>query len=175
MRKILGLVVLLLAGYGVNSQEAKVIALDSWDADQAHGAYMRLLAARKDWDDAQDRIIERYLRVGYGDPEAGMEAYSPVITNNGITWSLSDHITQKDLDKEVNRQKKASYHRKGWENGFVFSGDFKFIVPKPPGFVYDGIDGHCLATDAINNLIPAPCGPRSILLPNLPNGIIAVH
>lgn len=137
-----------LCGFG---QEAKVIALDAADAASVKSKWDAFKAAEKAWADEQERIRTKYLTVPYGDPEAGYADTSSLGFSTGTTsfiLSRCDNLSltnqpQQDSNclayqgpskeeerKEEERRRKARYHRKGWDNGFQSSSDFRFIVPK---------------------------------------------
>src|SRR3989442_525720 len=73
--------ILILVAITTRSQEAKVILLSSYDATHAESTYKALQKAQADWEVEKARLTEKYLVVGYGDPEAGQEVSGLLIGN----------------------------------------------------------------------------------------------
>lgn len=136
-------VLALLIGSMCIAQSARVIALSDGDAANLKAKWDALKLAEKNWADAQEEVKAKYLTVPYQDPEAGYE-YNPP-TANGVSfasttsscWTYAENgrmVETEDCKKEQaaerERQKKARYNRRGWEYGFEFTGDFRYIVPK---------------------------------------------
>lgn len=137
MRKLLLIPVLLICS-SLGAQEAHVIALKSEDAAHARCAWERLQKAQKEWEQVQKDIEEDYLRV----PTESKDASTTLsIFNSGRTY------------------------RKGFESGFQFSSDFKYIVPKPYQDVITGsgnlwnLGGSCWIMDTNGGGHYGPCGP----------------
>jgi len=150
MKNILFVFALLIVA-GLGAQEAKVLPLKSDDSFEAKEAWYKLQDAQKEWDAVQSKVKEKYLLVPYGDKEAGNEILEPcsisnpclssstnVFTLTGRTHQLSAVEEEAKAKREEQYRKEAEenrktahYQRKGWENGFQFSSDFKYIVPKP--------------------------------------------
>jgi hypothetical protein len=66
--------------------------------------------AQKTWYHVQELIQEKYTFV----PEGDKEASATVLSIPGASNTYQSHT-----------------YRRGFENGFQFSSDFKYIVPKP--------------------------------------------
>lgn len=143
MKRMIVVTLLLAVAIEVESQEAKVIALDPVDSHVANEAWDNLQQAQKTWTDVQKLMTEKYLRVGYRDKEAGGEIYegltgsaSFISSGNTVIWSSGSGIprTKAQVDKDERdyqeRIRKAKYYRRGWEDGFQFTSDFRYIVPK---------------------------------------------
>lgn len=103
MKRIVILAVLLLTAIGAFSQTARVIQLDKPDAQEAKQKWEKLQAAQAEWDAFQERVKNDYTLVSPANKEAG-----------NIISSGPNNLAV----------------RKGFESGFEFSADFKFIVPK---------------------------------------------
>lgn len=85
-------------------QSAKVIALSTADAEEAKSLYAQQEVINKKIEALQERIKENYLKERASKPKPNTICFS----SSGCYWSV------------------------GWETGeFLFSDDFKFIVPKP--------------------------------------------
>jgi hypothetical protein len=104
--KLFAIVVLagMLAGT-LFAQSANVIELEAADAARARKAWDALQKAQAEWDDLRDQIGNKYTLTKQDDAHCA-------------------GITLKD--------KYYGCPMKGFENGFEFSKDFKFIVPKMP-------------------------------------------
>jgi hypothetical protein len=104
MRKSLLTVVVLIVAGSIGAQEARVIPLKSEDAAHARCTWERLQKAQKEWDDVQESVRNDYVLV----PENDKDASNVVLSIQGG----------------------AHTYRRGFESGFEFSSDFKYIVPK---------------------------------------------
>lgn len=158
------------------AQDAKVIELKPADAAMLKAKHDALQAAQKAYDDAQKEITHQYLEVGDGDPDAGSFISIGGLTGSNLAGSItfitgpcnrlqvgaSDaHCLQAKTPTEEEKkqnEKRAEeerrqyrYQRKGWENGFQSSPDFRFIVPKP----YQQPAANC-GTFQFNNMTPTP-------------------
>ena len=148
--------VLLLTAIGASAQtanvSASVVALTSDDSLRVQQAHDSLLKAQKDWDAVQQYIKQTYLGVKKNDPDASESSfYIGSEDQNGLLFSgSSEYVTcavsfgscdePKESPQEVAKEKayedaNIRYYRKSLypfaQNGFDFSTDFKFIVPKP--------------------------------------------
>lgn len=104
MKKII-VIVLLLAGT-VGAQSANVIELRPGDADRAKKSWEALQLAQADWESVQKAIGSRYVYK------------APCVASSSGVWPPSSEEFCIRNPKE------------GFENGFEFSKDFKYIVPK---------------------------------------------
>lgn len=171
MKKILVALALLVAAV-LQAQEAKVISLQEKDSRIAKEAWENLQQAQQTWEHVQDLLNQKYLQVPWDDPQRGNHE----IANNvwpaysGLNWvsTVSDcHVLQLNPQTDERKarcskeeaqerlaydeaRKKARYYRQGWENGFQFSYDFKYIVPKPTP-VIDYPNRMFLTTPAVAN------------------------
>lgn len=100
--RIVAVAVILLAAWGINAQEAAVVELKPADVSEVKAKWEALQAAQKAWDAVNLEIRQDYLTVPHNSKRAGNLLYS-------------------DNDAAL----------RGFEYGFVFSKDFRFIVPKP--------------------------------------------
>lgn len=136
------LVILAISCAIASAQEARVLTLNSGDACDAKAAWTNLQDAQKRWEEVQEHVRKKYLQVHYGDPEAGSEIVG--LTSGTGTLLFSGHATFTNYtptneevvamaERERQRERLATYGRKGWEGGFQFTNDFKFIVPKSGG------------------------------------------
>lgn len=141
---------LLLLSSSCWAQDAKVLALSPVDAQQAQAKYQALQRAQKEWDSFQERIKQDYLIVPKGDPEAGnvmpsffrlpsctTSSTATINLDNGMTSTIpgeKEAISECEenankVDKKNEREHPTMYQRVGWEQGFTFTKDFKFLVP----------------------------------------------
>lgn len=107
----LALTLLMLAG-AANAQDAKVIALDAADAAEAHRLHDAKVAADKALADFTETIRKKYTTREVTYPSCGSGLISQYGCVNGNPQKGTEPIP-------------------GWEYQFVFSEDWKFIVPKP--------------------------------------------
>jgi len=139
--KLLAVVTLLLTTTIIGGQEAKVIQLSQEDTAIAHAKWQALQDAQKTWDEEQKRLAKKYTFVHGDDPEAG-DTQAWDMSGNGLAYSITSTATwttssspspaeiaaaQKAYEEH---KKKDWWFRSGWESGFDFSKDFRFIVPK---------------------------------------------
>lgn len=104
MKTIMFVLALLFAGT-VGAQTANVIELSPNDSVRVQKAWDDLQKAQAKWKDVNDQIDMQYVEIPY----------------DGTLGSLV--ITFESL--------RNGYHpRPGFSNGFEFSTDFKYIVPK---------------------------------------------
>ncbi len=110
-------VVLLLAGFSLSAlgQTAKVIQLSPEDAAQAKSLYAQQAAIQKKIDALNDKITTQYTSEAVPEGNCIATAYG--------SWVFSGPCSGMGAP--------TSSVKPGWENGFEFSEDFKFIVPKP--------------------------------------------
>lgn len=140
--KFAALIVSLLFSYGAYAQDARVIALSSEDAQTVQAKWDALQKAQKDFDAEKIEIEKKYTTVLEGDKEAGnMNVEYSLFSEPGSAMSLSASCNTIQLDNgglvntcpaNVMPHKPYHYYRSGWEYGFTFDKDFKFIVPAPP-------------------------------------------
>lgn len=138
---------LLMAG-PLFAQDARVLQLSDNDSSIARAKYEALQKAQSEWDHFQEELKQKYLTVPKGDPDAGNTILSGSITSFGTicpdqivtlgstqTVSAKEisncHVAQKAEEEKREAKNPTKYQRAGWESGFVFSKDFKFLVPKP--------------------------------------------
>jgi hypothetical protein len=149
--KLALIAMVMLYGISVGAQTANVIELDVVDSIRAERVWTELQKAQADWNDLQKSFGERYTLVKHGDPDAGATSTTigpPVAWAiggvTGTTTLCGSVIGQPDCPKETREQIEKRdkeqrewedahlrYYRKGFESGFEFSKDFKYIVPKP--------------------------------------------
>ena len=92
---------ILLLASTACAQSARVVQLSPSDVPEAQRVYAALAEAQKAVEAFNAKVAKEYLN----NPPCG--------------WVMSS----SDLC--------SAYPTPGWENGFIFSEDFKFIVPKP--------------------------------------------
>ncbi len=143
---ILVLIVLVVAvSY---AQEAKVISIERKDSEIAGEAWKNLQHAQKTWDHVQEVLRDKYTVVPEGDKDASNTVISSSLVGTNATIFCADQILSMSGTQLVSKEELAKCHgeqekerkarppsmtyRRGWENGFVFSSDFKYIVPKSP-------------------------------------------
>lgn len=149
MKRVL-LTVGLMMAIVVSAQEARVIELSKNDTYDVQQAWLNLQSAQRQWDAVQQRVTDKYLRVPYGDKDEGREVVggalsitSGTFTMGNVLWSSGSSVeptpkeqaalelaAQEAAKEREDRRRHAMYERKGWENGFTFTDDFRFIVPK---------------------------------------------
>jgi len=134
MRYLIGFFLFLgLFGAPVFSQDAKVIKLDVKEASQAKQLYQNLQSAQKEWDAFQNSIKETHLVVPESDPDKGYLVVSGIFTEQNVVCTAGDKVkTVVKCAAGIEEEEKPEYKytRRGWENGFSFSEDFLYIVPK---------------------------------------------
>ena len=128
---ILSLLITILVGSGL-SQTAKVVQLDAADANHALDLYKAKAAIEKQITDLESQIRSKYLFEGIGCQYLA---------------APGEHL--KDCKAPLS----------GWDYGFEFSTDFKFIVPKIS-------PNNCLSGNSWGTYITSPC--NSINFMNTP-------
>jgi hypothetical protein len=149
MQVKLAIALLLLSGT-VGAQSANVLELSSYHSQRALTAWKSLQKAQADWDAVNDEIKEAYTLVKSGDPDAG--SMSTAVNVGAVSlWTNStlgcfpvigeDRSCPKESAEDKAKRERESadwsdkhlrFYRRGFENGFDFSKDFRFIVPKVP-------------------------------------------
>lgn len=92
----------LLVVSSVVAQDAKVIPLDAADTRVAKSTYEKMVQAQKGWEKFQLKVGNKYLKR-----DSKEEGTIVLFEGSPRFWPA------------------------GWSNGFMFSGDFKYLVPKP--------------------------------------------
>lgn len=133
------LAVIILVAVSTQAQTAKVVALRPEDAAQAKS----LDDQQKALDRAKDRFRKHIARDYLTDAETAKEK------KGREAWSLW-------LDTERGKAERPHPPRTwkdGWDNGFIFSDDFKYVVPAQQG------SGEALTSyPSWNCFIPAQAG-----------------
>jgi hypothetical protein len=135
------LLILLLAAAPCWAQEAKVLQIDVADAAKARALYDKMQQAERDWEEFRAGVEKKYLTT-----EDGKEASNVVVSDgSSISWGIAAcYLSELNESKEEQERRekacdtwrkehpapKSVYYREGWQSGFEFSKDFKFIVPK---------------------------------------------
>jgi hypothetical protein len=110
MRTFLVLALLLvIAGACAPGQTAQVIQLTPEEAKQAAALYAEKAAV-----EAKIEALRVTLNDKYARSVCPAGATCSCLFNVGTGYCISDRI-----------------YKSGWENGFIYSSDFKFIVPAP--------------------------------------------
>ena len=122
--KSIAVVILALACVPVLAQTALVVQLSAADAAKAKQLYDSQLAAEKAYQDFQTDVGNRYVSH-----EVTATACAAICTQDGCHSCTPPTPTLE--------QEKASHSfqlNRDWWQGFIFSEDFKFIVPRilPP-------------------------------------------
>jgi hypothetical protein len=150
MKFVLVIVIVFLGASSLPAQTARVIALTPADTTEVSDKYEALQRAQKDWDDLQLKIKEKYTIVSSDDKERGSSYSGWLIINSGAALSsgsfligggdnhcetAEEKLARKKLEAKQEQDykeyiKNMRYLRLGWEDGFEFTKDFKFIVPK---------------------------------------------
>jgi hypothetical protein len=123
------LIAFLLAALSVGAQTANVIELKPADTAQAQKAWDALQKAQREWENVQETIGSKYVYTG------------PV-------WAIGG-TGMKEIHQPV----------AGFDGGFEFSKDFKYIVPKLPEqkpYPY-GQWGGVVGTPYIGDCSKGPC------------------
>lgn len=120
--KIFALLALLIFATAAFPQSANVIQLAPEDASSVRKAYVELQNAQRHWDDIKFIIDSKYVLFS--------NCSSP------DRQSLSDGVVLCGTPSRVT----------GFENGFEFSKDFRFIVPKQSSGV---THAPCSTTDSV--------------------------
>lgn len=146
MKTIAAVILFLIAGIAYG-QTARVIPLSPEDAQTVKAKWDALQAAQKAWNEEQDQIAKKYTYVKRDDPDASGSmtpmAFSLTTGAFRVTTTAYGLVTVVDPCKNPKTpgdrqacadQKKAEaaerYFRKGFEEGFEFDKEFKYIVPK---------------------------------------------
>ena len=110
-----------------------MIELKSTDAKEAKAKWEALQSAQEDWKKFQKHIEDDYTTVPQGDKDAGGLILG-VGTNCLASGSDGRYtITGCSFDDSHKMEpQKALAFRRGWEYGFEFDRDFRFIVPVAP-------------------------------------------
>jgi hypothetical protein len=106
MKMKLSIVLVLLCAVTVGAQTANVIELKPEDSSRAQKAWDDLQKAEAGWKDVQDQIDMKYVEVPFDGKSGGTFTW-PGDVKNGFR------------------------PKSGFNGGFEFSQDFKYIVPKP--------------------------------------------
>jgi hypothetical protein len=130
-------------------QEARVIQIKPEDSAELKQKWDALQAAQNAWDQIHVRITNEYTTVKEGDRDAGSQVFLDISGGQMATyWTVdSCHVLWMDGEhprpaEDVKRCEKIQreaeknrapmlFYRQGWERGFQFTPDFKYIVPKP--------------------------------------------
>ncbi len=114
-----------------HAQTAKVVQLSPADAAEAKSLYEQKAAIEKKIADLQERISHQYVSDEKVYPTSICISGVSVLHPDGTTTSFPS-VPCTTL-KPTPEQEKASHYftiKSGWENGFEFSDEFKFVVPK---------------------------------------------
>src|ERR1700735_1313081 len=118
-----GIALGLLAALAASAQTAKVVQLSPLDAEKARSLYEQSDRIDKEISDLEVQIGQQY--ISNMEPRTGCVNYNKALDSvpceepKGKTFTLQP----------------------GWESGFVFSDNFKFIVPKH--FELKAAEGGC--------------------------------
>jgi hypothetical protein len=119
--KHLFLICMLLVPVATAAQDAKVLALDEQDAKDAAALYQQLHDVQAKIGQLHDRITTKYLTV---------EKSGPGFVSSVCFKSVSGVAEYAPCSEDPKTPKTHKEVRDGWLD-FVYSADFKFIVPKP--------------------------------------------
>jgi hypothetical protein len=141
--------VLCFAALSVFGQTAKVIPLSDKDSAERKSLEDQRAAIEQKIKDFDEQVKLRYTTVFEGDIDAG-GLYPSAITTSGYSWVGCYHQLTLGHDAELDEERyqkcvsdlaaeraknpppKQRMYRRGWENGIIYSDDFKFIVPQEP-------------------------------------------
>jgi hypothetical protein len=148
MKKLIIVGLIAILGLAALAQQARVISLSPEDASDVKQAWKQLQDAQRHWDFVQKKVRYHYLTVPYGSPEAtssiitddfyengtgiGYAIATSCFYNIGGTDNRESESCKKERAEREEQAKKARYLRSGWGDGFEFTDDFKYIVPKAP-------------------------------------------
>lgn len=139
----------LLVTCSAFAQEGRVIQLEPQDAKEAKEIYNNMQKAEKAWADFQSTLREHYLTVSSDDPEKGYSislgsgvvitsttgCFRTITISSGVVSPVCSQLEEEaERDRLREQEKKQKYTRSGWEGEFIFSKDFKFILPAPLEF-----------------------------------------
>ena len=151
------LAVLLLCSLAVAQDTVRIIPLKPHDGATAYEISQRIARAQKLLDDAksdmdkfQKNVESDYITVEQSDPDHGDQSIGRKGECNNVScWTIPTTavVTFGEPSKELLAEEAAErkkydtehpyiYHRKGFEYGFRFSEDYRFIVPASPPPVY---------------------------------------
>jgi hypothetical protein len=109
---IIFMAAVLLFAVGAIAQDAKVVALSADEAAQAQALYARKAEIEKQISDLYDELDKKYIQSSH-------------------VYSSKYQIVLSGCKKISETQQVCTGSRAGWDWGFVYSEDFKYIVPKP--------------------------------------------
>ncbi len=146
----------LFIAVSLGAQEARVISLESKDTTVAREAWENLQHAQATWAHLQEVLRDKYTVVPEGDKDASNTVISSGLIGNSTSCGIflnvnKDQTVSALTDIEKCRAEQGKYHkehpsltyRRGWESGFEFSSDFKYIVPKPAAVPSQGLFCPC--------------------------------
>jgi hypothetical protein len=146
MKKVIVGALIAVFGLAALAQQARVMSLSSDDASDVKKAWEQLQDAQRHWDFVQKKVRYHYLTVPYGSPEATSSVVTDDFYENGMGIgftvatcfytiggdSRESEACKKERAEREELAKKLRYLRQGWSDGFEFTDDFKYIVPKAP-------------------------------------------
>ena len=111
------------------AQTAKVIPLSASDAAQAKSLYDRQIALNKAKSDFEAIVKDKYL-TKESDSILAATCATLALDGSGISYS--------SIPCPDPKAHKIKIPIDGWSNGFEYSEDFKYIVPKQPVYSLSG-------------------------------------
>ena len=188
MKKIAA-VIILFAALPVLGQTAKVIPLSSQDTAERKSLEDQRAAIEQKIKDFDGRVRRQYTTVLEGDKDASntyaenslngalsVSTYGVMCLNTLPTDAVLPPAAQaayerceKDLaaERAKNPPSKQRMYRQGWQNGVIYSEDWKFIVPQEApryslqtGGVYPYCGGISLTNSGTNAGVPLTTGPQ---------------
>jgi hypothetical protein len=126
MKRIAAIVTLALGCVPVLAQTAKVVQLSPQDAIKAKQLYDAQVAAEKAYTDFRIDIGNRYVSHEVTSPATACA----VIVTPGQSIDFSASCTPPKPTPDQEAASHSFQFNQGWWEGFDFSEDFKFIVPK---------------------------------------------
>ena len=112
---------LAVCSLSATAQTAQVIALTPDEAKEVRALYTEQDEVANKLKALQSQIKLNHVAVDPKDPDAG-----------NVGASINEFVECDNLlDHAPCAKGKIYAYRKGWENGFEFSTDFKYIVPLP--------------------------------------------
>lgn len=122
-----------------HAQSAKVIALSPADAKEAKDLYAQRDAINKRIDDLHQKVTDKYLSDEKPGPGPSLTGYitttcAMILSINGVQPPCPPETADAKKAREDREAKEKLMHhlevKDDWRNGFEFSDDFKFVVPK---------------------------------------------
>lgn len=153
MKRIILILAVLAISSTLCAQSANVIEMAPADAVKAQAAWNRLQQAQKDWNMVKQKLGEQYTMVKHRDDPGssgvstliyeasgtgvsgvffGGTKTSTVCLNGACPGPSKEELAKQEVERQAYNDAHLRYYRIGFTDGFEFSSDFKYLVPKSP-------------------------------------------